>query len=294
MHDRKFSVLNPTYLLPVDDDEVKRSDIHHRMIKFIFNGRTYVGPVKETLQFGEHRHVLDLGTGGGFWAVDIADQFSYVNVTGVDVVPIQMLEVPERCSFEIWDFNGLDMPYEDCSFDLIHARSILTGIPDYPRFLVQISRLLRPGGLVILIESDLWQFADGKAESDWMYGSGPRGWFTLWETYRSCLISLGIDVTVPRRFTDLLKKTNMFERIVEHEGIIPVGFYPRDDRLLTVGQLQWMDYDLLLPALKPLFLHLGIREPKVDRIIKDAQNDLYHSEFELSSRLHIAYALRRS
>jgi hypothetical protein len=67
-----------------------------------------------------------------------------------------------------------------------------------------------------------------------------------------------------------------------------------DSSLLTVGQLQWMAYDLLLPALKPMFVHLGLLESRVDRIIKDAQKDLYHTHFELSSHIHIAYATKRA
>ncbi|KAJ7709850.1 S-adenosyl-L-methionine-dependent methyltransferase [Mycena rosella] len=293
MHGRKFNALNTTYLLPADAEEIKRSSLLHRLIQFIFDGRIYVGPVKETLQFGPYRQVLDLGTGKGFWAVDLCEEFSWVYVTGVDVAPVQFTEVPERCRFEIWDINTLDMPYEDGTFDLIHARYVHTGIHDYPHFLQQVGRLLRAGGLVILIEPDLRQFADGKPEIEYTFGSGPRGWFTLWETYRSCLVSLGIDVTVPHRFKTLLEETGLFESVVWHEGRIPIGFGPQDPRILTIAQLQWMAYDLLLPALKPMFLHLGLLESRVDRIIKEAQADLYHSNFELSSRLHIAYALRR-
>jgi hypothetical protein len=48
----------------------------------------------------------------------------------------------------------------------------------------------------------------------------------LWETYRSCLVSLEVDVTVPQRFKQLLEDTEMFESIEVHEGVIPVGFYP--------------------------------------------------------------------
>jgi hypothetical protein len=63
-----------------------------------------------------------------------------------------------------------------------------------------------------------------------------------------------------------------------------------DESLLTVGQLQWMDYDLFLPALRPLFLALGIPRSQVDRIIKDAQHDLYYPSTCQSSRIHIVYA----
>jgi hypothetical protein len=60
-----------------------------------------------------------------------------------------------------------------------------------------------------------------------------------------------------------------------------------------MGQLQWMEYDLLLPSLKPMFLHLGLLESEVDQIIEDAQRDLYHGHFELSSRIRIAHATKR-
>jgi ubiquinone/menaquinone biosynthesis C-methylase UbiE len=135
------------------------------------------------------------------------------------------------------------MPYADGYFDLIHARAVFTGIRHYTRFLHQIARLLRPGGLVILIEPVLMQYvlhhlhisiqktlkqlqANNKPEVEYTFGSGPRGWFTLWETYRSCLASLEVDVTVPQRLGRLLEDTRAFENIEVHEGIIPVGFYP--------------------------------------------------------------------
>ncbi|KAJ7774545.1 S-adenosyl-L-methionine-dependent methyltransferase [Mycena maculata] len=294
MHGRKFSFLNESYLLPVDEDEIQRSDLLHRLIKFIFNGRIYCGPVRETLQFGDYRNVLDLGTGKGSWAVELSEEFCWVRVAGVDVVPIQFTEVPPRCRFEIWDINTYDMPYEDGHFDLIHARFVHEGIRDYPGFLRQVGRLLRPGGMVILIEPDLWQFADGKPEREFTFGSGPRAWFLIWETYRGCLSMLGIDTTVPQQFKRLLEETDLFDNINVHEGIIPVGFNHTEPTALTVGQLQWMAHDLLLPALKPMFVHLGILESRVDRMIQEAQRDLYSSDFELSSHLHIVWATRRS
>jgi len=63
-----------------------------------------------------------------------------------------------------------------------------------------------------------------------------------------------------------------------------------DPHLLTVGQLQWMDYELFLPALSPLFLSNNLPIPTVDRIIKEAQQDLYFPSDSLSTHLHIVYA----
>ncbi|KAJ7218984.1 S-adenosyl-L-methionine-dependent methyltransferase [Mycena haematopus] len=300
MHGRSFNNWNPTYLLPADNDEIQRSNLLHRLIQFIFSGRIYVGPTKEVLQFGPYRQALDLGTGRGDWVVDLCDEFSWVFATGVDIVPIQYQDVPARCRFELWDINMQDMPYGDACFDLIHARAVHTGIHDYASFLSQIARMMRPGGLVILIEPDLTQYpttdcqADGKPENAYTFGSGPRGWFTLWETYRSCLSVLGVDVRVPQHLKELLEATGLFEDIEHSEAIIPVGFYHKHKGPLTVGQLQWMAFDLLLPALKPLFLSLGMLEFRADRIIKDAQTDLYYSnsDWKLSSHMHIVHARR--
>ena len=66
-----------------------------------------------------------------------------------------------------------------------------------------------------------------------------------------------------------------------------------DPHLLSVGQLQWMDFDLLIPALRPLLLHSGLPPSRVDRLIKDAQHDLYHPSYLPSTKLHIAYANKK-
>lgn len=63
-----------------------------------------------------------------------------------------------------------------------------------------------------------------------------------------------------------------------------------DPHLLTVGQLQWMDYELFLPALRPLFLSSGLAPSIVDRLVRDAQHDLYHPSYSPSTLIHIAYA----
>jgi len=50
----------------------QRFDLFHRMIRFVFGNKNYVGPVEKVLSpdrdtGGEKLRVLDLGTGGGLW-----------------------------------------------------------------------------------------------------------------------------------------------------------------------------------------------------------------------------------
>ncbi|KAJ7901147.1 S-adenosyl-L-methionine-dependent methyltransferase [Mycena olivaceomarginata] len=284
------------YCIITRSNSCQRYTLFHRLIKFVLNGRIYTGPFKETLQFGMYRKVLDIGTGNGEWAIELADELSYVYVTGVDTAPIQYRDVPPRCRFEIWDANVANMPYEDAYFDVIHARAIHTGIHNYPAFLSEIARMVRPGGLVLLIEPGMTQYAQGKPESEFTSATGPVGWFKLWETYRYCLSSAGIDPSIPEHLHRLLEATNQFEDIEYSEITIPIGFYPQHRRSLTIGELQWMAYDLLLPALKPMFLNCGLNKSRTDELIKNATVDLYHGNtiFELSSRLYIVNAKRKN
>ncbi|KAK0197041.1 S-adenosyl-L-methionine-dependent methyltransferase, partial [Armillaria mellea] len=321
VHGRSLNTLNTSYLLPcVSISCNAASEYHHRMLKFLFGGQNYVGPVKEVLQFGEQRlmirSVLDLGTGGGLWyayfrlhamtsgggGIDEGaafcpgpskwqTEFPRAEVIGIDLAPIQPRDVPPNCTFELFDLDQQSIPYPDGCFDLIHARSMFMGIHNYPRLLREISRLLRPGGLVILIESNLTPIIAPSSPSSSQQDAS--GWFTFWETYHTCLRRQRIDPTVPQRMVDLLSATGTFENIAKREGNIPVGFWPREPLSLTVGQLQWMDYELLLPALRPFFLTVGLPETKVRSLIADAQQDLYHPSVHLSCLTYIVHASKR-
>jgi len=195
-------------------------------------------------------------------------------------------------SFELCDLES-GIPYPDGYFDLIHARSIHTGIRDYPGLLQEAIRVLRPGGLIILIEPDLIPIVDGKQMARAPAGSDAADWSTFWETYRNCLTRQGIDITVPQRLTDLVTATGAFENVVRRDGNIPVGFWPKDAHLLSVGQLQWLDYDLFLPALRPMFRSHGLTENQVQSLVSGAQRDLYHPAARLSAHINIVHASKQ-
>jgi len=297
-HGRKVSAVSDHYTLPVDEEEINRMSIEHRMLRFVYGGKNYVGPVNDVLAPSRRRQrrVLDCGTGSGLWASEMADEFPHAQIIGVDVAPIQPEEVPVNCSYEIYDMTKGRrlLPYDAGYFDLVHMRSIYTGITDYPALLREASRTLRPGGLLILAEIDSTPMTEAKIPIPSGQEGRAPGWCAFWEAYRQCLDRRGVDSNLPTRLRSMLQQIGGFQQITAQEALIPVGFWPRDPILLTIGQLAWMNYDILLMSLRPLLLeHSGLPLEQVDKLITDAQSDLYYPEVRPNINLHIVFALKQ-
>ncbi|KAF7977635.1 hypothetical protein HWV62_3044 [Athelia sp. TMB] len=310
---RRMNAMNNRYSLPTDEDEVKRSEFHHRVLNWVLGGRNYAGPVKELLDNSQRikpNRILDMGTGGGIWAIDIADEFSEVEVIGVDLAPIQS-------RFEICDLDQRKLPYESEHFDVVHARSMHHGIKNYPQFLQEITRILvrpsryhllstsitprtqRPGGILLITEPETDPLLNGRLSSqlsDSDFEINARGWHELWKTYRRCLHAKGIDLSVPRRLRNLLKDTRAFRKVTTQLTDVPVGFWPEGkyDTQLSIGQLSWMEHDLLLPAMEPLLMDMSRKtKDEVKLLIQKAQHDLYYPKDRLSRRIHVVHAIKK-
>ncbi len=100
----------------------------------------------------EDMHVLDVGCGVGGPARYLAATYG-CRVTGVDlteefVAVAQMLT--ERCRLDHFvDFrqaNGLDLPFDDASFDMVWCQNVTMNIEDKAGFYREIARVLKPGG----------------------------------------------------------------------------------------------------------------------------------------------------
>jgi tRNA1(Val) A37 N6-methylase TrmN6 len=55
----------------------------HHIYNMLLGGRLHVAPLDKP------QRILDIGTGTGIWAIDIADQFPEAEVIGTDLSPIQ-------------------------------------------------------------------------------------------------------------------------------------------------------------------------------------------------------------
>ncbi|MDR3608841.1 MAG: class I SAM-dependent methyltransferase [Oligoflexia bacterium] len=102
-----------------------------------------------------HCSALDLGCGAGRDAVYLA-QVGY-DVTGIDLAP-EAIEIASQRARErgvkvAWTIGDvLDLPYKDQAFHLVTDRACFHHIPDddRPNYVREVSRVLKPGGFLIL------------------------------------------------------------------------------------------------------------------------------------------------
>jgi len=66
-------------LMPTDEKEQDRMDMHHEIMLMQLEGALYKAPLSNP-----HR-ILDVGTGTGIWAIDMADKFPMAEVFGTDL-----------------------------------------------------------------------------------------------------------------------------------------------------------------------------------------------------------------
>ncbi|TKA41015.1 hypothetical protein B0A54_07928 [Friedmanniomyces endolithicus] len=118
--------------------EADRLDLQHHLFRLTFGNRLYFSPVKEL------KHALDIGTGTGLWAVELADAHPECEVIGIDLSPGQPTLVPPNLKFLIDDAE--DVWIYSQPFTFIHARLMAGCFADWPNFFRQAHQNLEPGG----------------------------------------------------------------------------------------------------------------------------------------------------
>lgn len=107
---------------------------------------------------GPGERVLDAGCGAGSSAVWLTRELG-ARVVGVNLSPSQIYRarrlahaqgVSDRVSFERQDFTATTFPDE--SFDVVWAQESVCHVEDKEPFLLEASRLLKPGGRIVVAD----------------------------------------------------------------------------------------------------------------------------------------------
>lgn len=107
--------------------------------------------------------VLELGSGSGAMAVELLDRYPDIRLVATDVDPAMREAARHRLApygdrAEVREADATSLPFDDGSFDAVVSFIMLHHVIDWEQALGEITRVLRPGGILAgydLVESGI-------------------------------------------------------------------------------------------------------------------------------------------
>ncbi|CAE6409083.1 unnamed protein product [Rhizoctonia solani] len=298
-HGRQFHKTGSNYGLPNDEGEYTRLNYQNDALKMML-GANYSAPLKH-LNSGEGPlDVLDVASGSGIWVMEIAHEFPKARVVGMDMSEPEALggNIPPNASFVIADITR-KFPFEDQSFDVVQMR-IVPSIHERTLIYKEIHRVLRPGGLIQLVEPSPHTSRVGcnppamdetdraiircghksetnEAATQQRKGSGDQDW------------SMGNRIA-----SDLRDAPWMWTSIHETIVIVPIGVWTQDEISREAGRLMQHCAVELIKGFRPnLIDDARFTGEEVDGMISRLTNELEDgSRWQLEAPFHFIWAAK--
>ncbi|KIW79839.1 hypothetical protein Z517_06454 [Fonsecaea pedrosoi CBS 271.37] len=216
---REYHKYHPSafYPFPNDDHEQDRLDRLHHSYKLLRNA-LHSAPIEPT-------NVLDVGTGTGIWAVEMADHYPQAIITGVDLSPIQPEYAPPNCNFELFDHRD---PWSfPRKFDLVYARDLLGSIPDPEAFFQQAYQSLAPGGWIEIQDTTPITTDDNSMPQGCAY----RQWI---DSFCEALSKIRRDAYLAEKCEDILRRIGFIDVRVTKKKL-PCNGWAKDKKLKELG-----------------------------------------------------------
>ncbi|KAK0702802.1 S-adenosyl-L-methionine-dependent methyltransferase [Lasiosphaeris hirsuta] len=228
------------YPIPNDEREQHREDILHVMMLEAIGGRHFFAPITT-----RPSKILDLGTGTGIWAIEVADMYPGAEVTGVDLSPIQPEWMPPNVHFIIDDMEDTWLAGD--GFDFVHLRNVVPILKSPVTVLRNIYANLKPGGWVEL------QDVDGKVHTD--DASIPPNWsLSLFcDLLTQAFAAFGTDANAAERGRAYMEVAG-FVNVRHHAIKLPYGPWARDRTLRVVGEYYRIACEEMFPVVGAMHL----------------------------------------
>ncbi|KAF8606426.1 S-adenosyl-L-methionine-dependent methyltransferase [Ceratobasidium sp. AG-I] len=308
---RIFNSQNELYYLPADDIEYSRLDKQH-LVQLLSNDglvareaadgvRAVLDPNNPTPD-GTPKRVLDLGCGGGNWAISMALEFPHAEIVGVDLAPNMSRTPPPNCRFEFDDFN-LGLSHYHGMFDVVHARSCSNGVTSFQDFINDMAMCLRPGGYLLMVEGGFQLASPSREPIEPANGDGDpsKSWFArmLLEAFNT-MKARGSHVDSHTKIYGWICENQLVEDVCWAKHFIPVGPWEKGrttfetKKLETIGELMRQNSLAFARAFKPLLLSEGYPAETIDRFIAGIDKELNELSIHMYAQWYYFWAVRKT
>ncbi|OXV05603.1 hypothetical protein Egran_06629 [Elaphomyces granulatus] len=278
------------YPYPNDEQELDRLNVQHYLYKMANEDRLFFSPLTDP------KKILDVGTGTGIWAIEMAALFPEATITGTDLSPVQPNEVPENVHFLVDDATEEDWMWGPDHFDLVHLAN-MGGSFSCPIDIMRTASIrIKPGGYLEWHEIDPRPTCD----DDTLPPVNPDGyseyplhdWVDLNEQAGKAR-----DPPRPFRIAHQLARwmkevgyVDVQERITK----IPMNAWPNDPQLKEVGSCAETIWTEALAAYsyKP-FLSLGLSKAEIEVFLVSVRNSVRNQRVHAYNNLHTVTGRKR-
>jgi SAM-dependent methyltransferase len=139
-----------SYFMPNDRMEQTRLLLVHQVFMSAFNDEPTTVPLVNPSS------ILDVGTGTGEWAVEMADRYPDCEVTGIDIVDVFPRYIAPNLFWEV-DNAELEWLRPPDLYDLVHFRHMDGAFRDWRFVYEQAFKVCKPGGWIEISDyDDIW------------------------------------------------------------------------------------------------------------------------------------------
>lgn len=123
-------------------------------------GSAWWGAWDQHVRLPDDGSLIDLGMGSGYLLEQLREHYPTAALTGVELHP-KLLEIGRpaaaRCNAKVVEADlGIPVPLDDGIADVVVSALTLHELPYPPALIANASRLLRPGGILVLFDIVKW------------------------------------------------------------------------------------------------------------------------------------------